>query len=1357
MLRRRNVGRASLAVVLLAAILLVAAGTPGAAPSSQRAARPQAVHTKSDAARAKLDKHLKRLVSTRSNKRVFVFATVKGNPDAVLAQLDKAHAARLPGNRGALVVGSTRVQQLTKLAGSQRVVSVRLVQLKQTASPPGIPDPGLNKTPSNSSLQSLMNSLRLQEVPYDKAPPLKGSNFEALKNLNLLDAKTHKFAQAWQAGYTGQGEVGSVLDGGTDWGHPDLIGTWAVGASGWPRAFDPFGTLAWLVAPDLVDQGLTWYTPTTPESTFTQNAQDAKNGLYRVSFATRIGPSRNFNAPDGFRTHSYTFPKSWTKSGTVMMGSHPDDHLLQLFTERPAFIVTDPHTAGVYDTVYVDLDDDYQFADEKPVTRDSPVAYRDMNGDGYTDISGGLLYYISDGTTPIPGGLTAFGLVIRPAPGAMLAWTGDYDPSIEGHGTLTASNVVGQGVINGNAPTFSDVPGGKYPGAVIGGAPGAKLAPMGDIYFSFDFSTQFAYYLTNQAGINVTTNSYGNSAADNDGYDAASEEASIIHTIFGGRTTAVYSTGNGAPGFGTVTPPSPFTGMKVGASTQFGGTGWDSIARASQITDNDVMVWSNRGPGATGSTGVDVVADGAFSAGDLTLNSSLNGRNAWETWGGTSRSAPVAGAAALLVYDAYKHAHGGSVPAGFEFQAKEILKSSAQDLGYEPWEQGSGSVDAGRAVQMAASGGSVSPDEWRVGDYQGNEHPAFTNIIAPGGSDSQTFTIDGGTYSVSDRYLQKTDTATLNFTTSRVNKESVFNFNAPDYLINISNIVQAHPNADVMVIRANFPYGQFDGNGDYSEDQAWRLLTYNWTDVNGDGKLWKDFDADGAVDHVDTAHVSNVDDNKDLNFAASEMEKGEYVRFMYHRPGSPTLQSKVRDPAGRMADGLFLGLQHAVHSSAIPTTSFKIQIDFYENVDWPWVSTPASASGSFSASVNIPAGTPAGMYGGAIVVSKDGHDSIVPVSITVAPTIAQDGSGNITGGLEFGGADVAAAQSNSLYNNGSVFGATDWTWRAESGDWRFFYFDVPSAPPTGTLFLADTTWDDAAPYTDLDTLIFGPSANTYQLFGGSEPIGGPYILDTVGKSQNANISAGIWTFNTATGGNEEVVAGPAQKGLHAVVQHQVNFQGDKFDVPFETNLGSAKVDPASVTQAVSSDAGSFDVTFSSTVDLTGLRAEGFGLNQPVVSTETAHQDDPNNPATASVKKSFVVSHASRATFDVNLPGNDIDLYVLRSGQLVGSSTTASGHETVTLIRPPDGTYEVWVHGFSVTGAPTFPLTFDALQGNDLTVTGVPSGAVPAGTPVTIHVVYSKAMTSGQDYFGELLLGPTTAPSALSVPITIQRN
>src|SRR5262249_6256258 len=153
--------------------------------------------------------------------------------------------------------------------------------------------------------------------------------------------------------------------------------------------------------------------------------------------------------------------------------------------------------------------------DEKPVTKSSPTAYRDMNGDGLTDISGGLLYYISDGETTIPGGIQVFADAGKPAPGALLAWTGDFDPAIEGHGTLTASNVVGQAVINGGAPRFDDLPGdGRVPGAVLGGAPKAKLAPFGDIYFGFDFSTQFGYLLSTTFGVDVTSNSYGNSDVD---------------------------------------------------------------------------------------------------------------------------------------------------------------------------------------------------------------------------------------------------------------------------------------------------------------------------------------------------------------------------------------------------------------------------------------------------------------------------------------------------------------------------------------------------------------------------------------------------------------------------------------------------------------------------------------------------------------------------------------------------------------------------------------------------------------------------------------------------------------------------
>ncbi len=1357
-------------LVLLASLslLLGAFAAPvQAGPPVHRTAPPPSVRSLDDGLRQKLDPRLRKALTGGSNANVAVFATVVGNPAKALATLDGGHVAAAPGGKASLVVGKIKVQQLPKLADQKGVLKVNLIQLKQTGKPLGNPDPDIGRPkPSTKALKNALTKLAAAEVPYADAPPIKGSNFEELKKLNLLDAKTHDFSEAWKMGYDGTGVSVSILDGGTDWGHPDLIGTWLTGSAGWPQAYDPYDTLVLLIDPSQVDLGLTWYTPTQQKT-----GAPAGAGQLKVTFATRTGPSRNFFAPDGTNSHDYTFPAAWSKSGKVRVGSHPDDYLLALYGERPAFLVTDPNVAGVYDTVYVDLDDDFDFSDEKPVTKSSPVSYRDLNGDGYTDMSGGLVYYISDGTgpsgTPLPGGPSAFDLELKFDSGAMLAWSGDFDTAIGGHGTLTASNVVGQGVIAGKAPTFGDVntPTHTYPGAVIGGAPKAKAAPMGDIYFAFEFSTQFAYFLTNDAGIDVISNSYGDSGADNDGFDAASQEAALWSQIFGSRTTSVHSTGNGAPGYGTVNAPQPFTGIAVGASTQFGGTGWDSIKNASQIPDNDVIPWSDRGPASTGSVGVDVLGDGAFSTGDVTLNAVLDGPVAWETWGGTSRSTPTVVGATALVYQAQKSL--GPIPDGFAETARAILKSSALDLGYDSFTQGAGSVQAGEAVKATLGKRVVvTPDEWRPGDYRGDDFAVFPHLLAAGESDTQTFDLDGtGTYRISDRMLKRVDSTTFSWTSKNIAKESPITFNSPDYLIDLTRKVKQHPDADLMIIRAIYPYDEFDPNGDYANDQRWTLYAYDWTDINHDGRLWRDKNHNGVVNHTDSAQT-NIDGDPLLDYKHSEIEKGEYVRFTYLRTVNPALQVMVRDPAKRMSDGLFLGLAHPEKSATLPTTHFKFRIDFYKNVDWPWVSTPRSAKGSFNARIRVPNGTPTGMYEGAIVVSRHGQSSVIPVAVNVPAKVSQASDGSLSKSLSFGGKKVANAQSNLTYDNGSVFGANDWSWRAELGDWRFFYFDVPKAVPDGTLFLSDTTWDDPAPYTDLDTLILGPSENSYQLLGPGTADGSPYILGTVGASVNTNFGGGIWGFQTATGGAEEVVVGPASEGLHAVLEHGTGWNGDKFHVPFSTTVGTATVAPSAVSITSAGDTGAFDVTFTSSVDLPGVVAAPFGLSQPTTTTETAQQDDPNDPSTASVKAPFTLANAGEATISVNLPANDIDLFIVYDAnndgvfdlsEIVGASAGGTGEESVTLVNPPNGNYQAWVHGFAVAGSPTFPLTIFPIQGTDLTVTGLPVGPVAAGTPVTLHVTYSKSMTAGQDYFGQIQLGPSTAPNALSVPIAIHRS
>jgi hypothetical protein len=1367
-LRVRKLGRrrveGALVALALGSVLLLASATQ-AAPNKSSNGKPDRVESRSDAAKSKLHPKLQKLVESGSTEAIYVFATVAGDTSAAESLLADAKVASSEG--AALVIGKIGVQVLPKLAGAKGVVSVGPIEFEQTGQPLGQPDPDVGNT-KNKALRPIFK----KEVPYSEAPPPLGSNFEDLKDVALLDAKTHTFVEAWEAGFAGEGVTVGVLDGGTDFGHPDLLGTWQTwsgqtgsraGWNGWPKAFDPYGTLVWLAAPSLVDQGLTWYTKTTA-ATCPDWANKSAKSPCPVQFETRTGPARNFSVPSGTNQHLYQFPAGFTKSGNVRMGSHPDDHLLALFGERPAFLVTDATTAGVYDTVYVDLDNDYRFDDEKPVTKASPVSYRDMNGDGYTDISGGLLYYISDGATAIPGGLDAFGVLNTSfGPGALLAWSGDYDPAIGGHGTLTASNIVGQGVAKGLAPTFGDYT-DEYPG-VIGGAPNAKLAPYGDIYFSFDFSTQFGYFLATRRGVDVTSNSYGSSAVDNDGYDAASQEADVIH--HNTRTTALFSTGNGAPGFGTVAPPSPSYGIAVGASTQFGGTGWDSILNASQITDNDIIPWSNRGPGATGSPGVDVVADGAYSAGDVTLNAVLDGRFAWETWGGTSRSSPVAAGATALVYQAFRQASGSAtVPVNFAVKAKEILKSSAQDLGYDTLIQGAGSVDAGEAVRTArALRPSVSPSEWRAGDYRGNHYSVFTHVMAPGGTDTQAFAVSGaGSFTASDSRLVRTGSETMTLTSANISAESPYNFNVPNYLIDLSDMVSDHSAADLMVVRLKYPNAEFDANGDVVQDQLWRILAYNWTDINGDGNLWTDTSGDGTVDFTQLGTSSNIDGFLDVNYATAEIDENEYVRLTYLNNASNSLMLFVRNPAERMADGLFLGLQHPSRSAAIPQTHFDIQVDFYENADWPWLSTSV-AGNQVTANLTVPADAPHGVYSGAIELESAGRSIVVPVSVVVAATAALDADGKMTGSFTFGGADVAEAQADSLYNNGSIFGANTWQWRAESGDWRFFYFDVPTTPADGSLLLVNTTWDGAHP-TDIDTLVFGRSANHFQVFGDAV-FGAPYILDTVGGSPNRHLGSGRWAFDTATGEAADFVAAPMQAGLHALALHGVNWNAEKFDVPFEATVGGASVSPSSVVETTSTGEGSFEVTFSASVDLPGLSAEAFGLSQPSVTTETAHQDNPNDPSSASVKKDITLDHASRLTVRTQLGTDDLDLFVVydanddgqfTNAEIVASSTTGTSNEFIELVAPADGDYQVWVQGWSVSGTPSFTLTIDAIQGNDMTVSGTTDDPVPAGTPVTLTVEYSKPdMTVGQDYFGELLLGPPSAPTAMKVPIKVTRT
>ena len=93
--------------------------------------------------------------------------------------------------------------------------------------------------------------------------------------------------------------------------------------------------------------------------------------------------------------------------------------------------------------------------------------------------------------------------------------------------------------------------------------------------------------------------------------------------------------------------------------------------------------------------------------------------------------------------------------------------------------------------------------------------------------------------------------------------------------------------------------------------------------------------------------------------------------------------------------------------------------------------------------------------------------------------------------------------------------------------------------------VVDTRWITVP--TDVDTWIYAaaPATPPYT----ETAFFGPQSVELVGGSNNTNIRAGIFTFDTATGGPREVVAGELRDGLGFLALHNVLYAGTQFGEP----------------------------------------------------------------------------------------------------------------------------------------------------------------------------------------------------------------